>query len=427
MSGEPEFRADEDFARELDRRDPLASFRDRFHLPPGPDGTPLVYFAGNSLGLQPKGVRSHVERELEDWARLAVEGHHTARTPWYSYHEVFREPMARIVGALPEEVVVMNGLTVNLHLLMTTFYRPTAERHRILIEEHAFPSDAYAVETELALHGYDPETGVVVAKARAGEDAIRTEDVLELLEARGPEIALVLLGGVNYFTGQVFDMERIARAARRQGCAVGLDLAHAAGNVPLRLHDWDVDFAAWCSYKYLNAGPGAPAGAFVHERHGRNLALPRQGGWWGNDPATRFQMHRETRFVPRPGADGWQLSNPPILSMAALRAALELFDEAGIEALRAKSVLLTGYLQFLVDAIPARGIETITPREPERRGCQLSIRARRGPHAFFEALVAAGVQGDFREPDVIRVAPTPLYNTFHEAWRFARVLLRTAP
>jgi kynureninase len=417
---------DESRAKEMDARDPVRAFRARFHLPEGPDAKPLIYFVGNSLGLQPKRAREIVERELDDWARLGVEGHFHARLPWYSYHERFRAPLGRLVGALPEEVVVMNGLTVNLHLLMATFYRPTQARHKILVEEHAFPSDAYAVQTQLLVRGFDPETGVIEARSRPGEETLRAEDLEEVLERRGREIALVLLGGVNYFTGQVLDMPRIVAAARRQGCFVGLDLAHAAGNVPLRLHDWDVDFAAWCSYKYLNAGPGAVAGAFVHERHARDTSLPRLGGWWGNDPGTRFRMHSETRFVPRPGADGWQMSNPPILAMAPLSASLELFDEAGFERLREKSVLLTGYLQGLIDAIPEGGVEMITPREPSGRGCQASLRVAHRPRAMFDALAAEGVQGDFREPDVIRVAPTPLYNTFHEVWRFAEVLARVA-
>ena len=428
MSGLPAvataFRPEESFARELDERDRLRSCRERFHIPLRANGAPLVYFAGNSLGLQPKTVRGLVERELEDWAALAVEAHHKGRTPWYSYHEVFRETGARLVGALPGEVVMMNSLTVNLHLLLVTFYRPTRERHRILIEDRAFPSDAYAVQTQLRYHGYDPGEALVVARPREGEHAVRTEDLEALLEEKGREIALVLIGGVNYVTGQVFDMQRIAAAARRQGSLVGFDLAHAAGNIPLHLHDWDVDFAAWCSYKYLNSGPGAVAGAFIHDRHGVNPDLPRFAGWWGNDPKTRFQMHRETRFVPRPGADGWQVSNPPILSMAPLSASLEIFDEVGMEALRAKSVLLTGYLEYLVDRLPGGRLEWITPREPEARGCQLSLLVRERPADLFRTLSTEGVVGDFREPNVIRVAPVPLYNTFHEVWRFAEVLVR---
>jgi len=418
--------SDERQARELDGRDPLRAYRERFHLPPGPGGEPLVYFAGNSLGLEPKAVSGLVEEELREWARLGVEGHMRGKNPWYSYHERFRGPAARLVGALPDEVVIMNGLSVNLHLLMVTFYRPTPERHKILIEERAFPSDAYAAQTQLLHHGYDPEQGLLVASPRPGEHVLRTEDVVALIEKRAEEIALVLLPGVHYFTGEVLEMPRIAAAARARGIPVGFDLAHAVGNVPLRMHDWGVDFAAWCSYKYLNAGPGAPAGIFVHERHARDTRLPRFGGWWGNDPATRFQMHRETRFVAREGADGWQLSNPPILAMAPLAAALALFDEAGMEALRAKSERLTGYLMDLVGRIPGDRFEVITPREPQARGCQASILVHERPRELFEALGAGGIVGDFREPNVIRVAPTPLYNTFHEVWRFARVLARAA-
>ncbi len=424
MMGEREFSDGEDLAREMDARDPLRAYRDRFHLPPGATGEPLVYFAGNSLGLQPKAVPALVEQELEDWARLAVDAHLHGRTPWYSTHERFREVGARLVGALPGEVVMMNGLTVNLHLLLVTFYRPTRERHKILVEHRAFPSDAYAVETQLLHHGYDLAEGVVTVAPRPGEHRVRTEDAEALIEERAEEIALVLLPGVHYFTGEVMDMKRIAAAARAKGIPVGFDLAHAAGNVPLRLNEWDVDFAAWCSYKYLNAGPGAPAGAFIHERHGRNTRLPRFAGWWGNDPTTRFQMHRETRFAAREGADGWQVSNPPILSMAPLAASLSMFDEVGMEALRAKSERLTGYLLDLVDRIPGDRFEVITPREAAGRGCQVSILVRERPRELFQALVAEGVVGDFREPNVIRVAPTPLYNTFHEVWRFARVLER---
>ena len=416
----------EGYAHELDARDPLAAFRGRFWLPEGQAGEPVVYFAGNSLGPQPRTARAFALREIEDWAKLGVAGHHDARTPWYSYHEGLRDPLARIVGALPEEVVAMNGLTVNLHLLMATFYRPTSARHAILIEEHAFPSDAFAVETVVRTRGYDPVTSIVIARARPGEHALRTEDLEELVERRGSEIALVLLGGVNYYTGQAFDMRRIAACARSRGCVVGLDLAHAAGNVPLQLHDWDVDFAAWCSYKYLNAGPGAPAAAFVHARHGADTSLPRLGGWWGNDPVTRFRMERDARFVPRPGADGWQLSNPPILSMAPLRAALEIFDEAGIDRIRAKSILLFSYLDSLIDALPAGRFETITPRAPESRGSQVSILVHERPRELFEALAREGVVGDYREPNVIRIAPAPLFNTFHEVWRFVRVLARVA-
>jgi kynureninase len=343
-----------------------------------------------------------------------VDAHFEGDAPWYAYHELLREGSARLVGAQPAEVVVMNGLTVNLHLMLVSFYRPTAERHKILVEDCAFPSDNYAVRSQLRLHGFDPEDGVIVARS--------AEDLEALLERRGREIAVVLLGGVNYFTGQLFDLPRLTESARRQGCTIGLDLAHAAGNVPLALHDWGVDFAVWCGYKYLNGGPGTAAGCFVHERHARRPDLPRLAGWWGNDPARRFRMHLEREFEPVAGADGWQLSNPPILSMAPLRAALALFDEAGMPALRAKSVLLTAYLQHWIDRAGGGRIEVLTPRDPAARGCQLSLRLRERARELFDALRGAGVVGDFRPPDVVRLAPVPLYNTFHEVWRFGQVL-----
>lgn len=425
----PVFRSDEDFAHALDRDDPLAACRERFHIPARPDGQPVIYLCGNSLGLMPRTAREAVNTELDDWAALAVDGHFHGRNPWYGYHEPLREPAARLVGALPHEVVMMNSLTVNLHLMMVSFYRPTAERFKILIEDCAFPSDRYAAQSQLRCHGFDPDEGLAVLRPRPGEHTLRTEDIEALLEREGPRIALLLLGGVNYYTGQVFDMPRIAAAARRQGCVVGLDLAHAAGNVPLSLHDWDVDFAAWCSYKYLNGGPGAVAGCFVHERHARDTELPRFGGWWGNDPATRFRMHLNERFEPVASADAWQLSNPPILSMAAVRASLAIFDEIGVQRLRAKSQTMTAYLLYLLENLWGRKaggrakLEIITPLEPEARGCQLSILVHTDePQRLQQALQDEGVVCDFRPPNVVRVAPVPLYNTYHELWRFAQVL-----
>lgn len=418
----PLYEDSEAFAGRLDERDPLRKYRARFEIPRGPEGDPAVYFNGNSLGLMPKSVRVAVTQELNDWASHAVEGHFKAAEPWFSYHERFREPVARLVGALPEEVVVMNGLTVNLHLMMTTFYRPTRDRFKILIEDGAFPSDAYAAASQLKLHGFEPEEGLIRATPRDGESVLHTEDVLALLEERGGEIALVLLPGVQYYTGQLFDLAAITAAAHAGGCVAGWDLAHAVGNVPLELHAWEADFAVWCSYKYLNAGPGAIAGCFVHERHGKNAGLLRMAGWWGNDPATRFEMDREREFVPREGADGWQLSNPPILAMAPLAASLEIFDGAGMEGLRRKSVVLTGYLEWLLGRIPGRRFEILTPTEPERRGCQLSLRMPAGARETASALEAAGIVVDFRPPDVLRVAPVPLYNTFGEVRRFVRVL-----
>ena len=332
------YSTEEDFALQQDREDSLRAFRDRFHIPLGSDGLPLIYFVGNSLGLMPRATRTIVDQELEDWARLGVDGHFDAATPWYSYHETLREPAARLVGAQPDEVVCMNSLTVNLHLLMATFYRPTKTRHKILMEDPAFPSDTYAIKSQIAHHGFEPDESLVLARPRAGEQTLREEDIEALIEKEGDQIALVLFAGVNFFTGQFFDLAKITEAAQKRGCSVGIDLAHAAGNVPLRLHDWNIDFAVWCSYKYLNSGPGAVAGAFVHERHATNRELPRFAGWWGNDPATRFRMQLEPDFIPVPSADSWQLSNPPILAMAPLRASLAIFDDAGgMEPLRAKS------------------------------------------------------------------------------------------
>jgi kynureninase len=401
----------EDFARSQDAADPLRHFRQRFHVPPG------VYLCGNSLGLQPREARTLVEQELDSWAELAVEGHFRGKSPWYGYHEQFRDSGARLVGARPGEVVMMNSLTVNLHLMMATFYRPDGKRTKLLIDAPTFPSDLYAVHSQVRHHGLDPSGYLLTVAPRPGEELLREEDVESLLRERGGEIALVLLNGVNFLTGQWLDVERLTHAAHAEGCAIGWDLAHAAGNVVLQLHDWDVDFACWCNYKYLNSGPGAVAGCFVHERHGKNLDLPRLAGWWGNDPATRFRMQLERDFVPREGADGWQVSNPPVLAMAPLRASLDLFDEAGMGPLRAKSEALTGYLEWLLgDAVPV-----LSPREPSRRGCQLSLRVP-GGRGLVKKLESAGVVCDFREPDVLRVAPVPLYNSFHDVWQFTAIL-----
>src|SRR6266446_9210790 len=415
--------ADEHFALQLDAEDPLRQFRAKFHLPLGKDDKPVIYFAGNSLGPMPKSARQIVDDELDNWAKLGVDAHHATGTPWYSYHEALREPTARLVGANSLEVICMNSLTVNLHLMMATFYRPTKSRFKVLMEEPAFPSDTYAIKTQLTHHGLDPKDALVLARPRKGEFTVRTEDILDIIDEHADHLAVVMMGAVNFFTGQLVDIEEVTAAAQKHGIVVGFDLAHAAGNVPLSLHEWNVDFAAWCSYKYLNAGPGAVAGAFVNERHATNTKLPRLAGWFGNDPNTRFRLHLEPEFVPVPSADGWQISNPPILSMAPLRASLSIFDEAGgMEALRAKSIKLTGYLQFLLEQSGSKKFTVITPREPEERGCQLSILAHEHPKKLFEKLEAAGVKCDFREPNVIRAAPTPLYNSFHEVWRFARIL-----
>ena len=437
---------------ELDAGDPLRDFRGRFHIPQRPDGGEVVYFTGNSLGLQPKTTRAYVDQELDDWATLGVEGHLHARHPWLPYHEFLTEQMARVVGAKPVETVVMNSLTVNLHLMMVSFYRPTPDRYKIVIEKGAFPSDQYAVKSQLGFHGrvlrsstYEggvdaarggrggslsaetvepPEGGtqnaLIELTPREGEATLRTEDILDTIERHGDSIALVLLGGVNYYTGQAFDIRSITEAAHRVGAIAGFDLAHAAGNLELNLHDWDVDFAVWCSYKYLNAGPGAVAGAFIHERHANAFDLPRFAGWWGHDKQTRFLMGPD--FVPIPGAEGWQISNPPILQMAALRASLEIFDEAGMSALRSKSEKLTGYLEYLLAQIADERISVITPRDPAQRGCQLSIRVKVADTSLFEAIIARGVAADWREPDVIRVAPVPLYNSFIDVHEFVQIL-----
>jgi kynureninase len=417
------FSADEDFARQLDADDSLCGFRDRFHLPPGNDGRPLIYLAGNSLGLMPKSAREIVDRELDDWATLGVDAHLSAQTPWYSYHETLREPMARLVGARPLEVVCMNSLTVNLHLMLATFYRPTKSRFKILMEEPAFPSDTYAIKTQLVHHGLDPRKALLLIRPREGEFIVRHEDIESAFEKEGEQIAVAVIGAVNFFTGQLFDIPLIATAARRRGIIVGIDLAHAAGNVPLSLHDWNVDFAVWCSYKYLNAGPGAIAGSFVHERHATNTQLPRLAGWFGNAPNTRFRLHLEPEFIPVASADGWQISNPPILSMAPLRASLAIFDEAGgMAPLRDKSIKLTSYLRFLLASAGSGRFSIITPEEDTSHGSQLSILVRDGAKELFEKLEGSGVKCDFREPNVIRAAPAPLYNTFQEAWRFAELL-----
>jgi kynureninase len=410
------FGAGENFAREMDAKDPLAHFRERFHIPKTADGADTIYLCGHSLGLQPKNVRNYVEQELKDWELLGVEGHFQGKNPWMPYHRLLTDQTAALVGANPSEVVVMNSLTVNLHLMMVSFYRPTPERHKILIEEGAFPSDQYAVKSQIGFHGLDPATSLLELNPRAGERSVRDEDILDLIQREGDSIALIMLGGVNYSSGQVFDMPAVTRAGHAKGCTVGFDLAHAAGNIPLHLHDWGPDFAMWCSYKYLNGGPGCVAGCFVHERHARDWDLPRFAGWWGHDQDTRFQMGPD--FQPMPGAEGWQLSNPPILALAALRGSMELFEEAGMENLRRKSVALTGYLEFLLDQQRSSAFSIITPREPARRGAQLSIRMKKSGRGMCDRLTEQGILCDWREPDILRVAPIPLYNTFTDVYRF---------
>ncbi|MEU9019601.1 kynureninase [Actinomadura sp. NPDC048394] len=407
-------------ALRLDETDPRPSLREEFLIPPAPGGTypEAAYFAGNSLGLQPKAVAGRLREELDDWARLAVEGHTQARRPWVDYHELLREPAARLVGALPHEVVAMNSLTVNLHLMMASFYRPSGDRTRIVIEDSAFPSDSYAVASQAVHHGLDPAGTVVRLTPRPGEDTLRTEDVLAFLEREGGTVALLMLGGVNYLTGQLMDMAAITKAGRAAGAVVGWDLAHAAGNVPLRLHDWDVDFAAWCTYKYLNSGPGAVAGCFVHERHVADPSVPKLSGWWGTEPSVRFRMDPD--IAPPASADAWQLSNPPILALAPVLASLEIFDRVGMDALRARSERLTGYLAARL--APLRGVQVITPDDPAARGSQLSLRVADAGGLVRRLAETHGVVADAREPDVVRFAPVPLYCTFHDCHRAAEAL-----
>ncbi|SIT89876.1 kynureninase [Pontibacter indicus] len=409
------------FAQEQDNLDPLKHFKDRFYFPQV-NGRDAIYFCGNSLGLQPKSAQMYIDNEMYKWANLAVEGHFKGEEPWFNYHKLLTNGAARVVGAKPQEVVIMNQLTVNLHLMLVSFYRPEGKRIKIIMEGGAFPSDQYALETQVKFHGYTPEEAIVELFPREGEHTLRTEDILQSIAEQGEELALVLMGGINYYTGQVYDMAAITEAGHEAGAVVGFDLAHAAGNVPLQLHDWDVDFAVWCTYKYLNSGPGGTAGAFVHERHANNPDLPRFAGWWGHDASVRFQMKKG--FIPMPGAEGWQLSNAQILPMAVHRASLELFDEAGMENLRAKSEKLTGYLEYLIDDVQVGKdvLEMITPRDPQARGCQISLLVKQNARELFNKLMEAGIIVDFREPSVIRVAPTPLYNSFEEVYRFSEIL-----
>ncbi|HLM54334.1 MAG TPA: kynureninase [Pseudoxanthomonas sp.] len=402
----------------LDAADPLRPLRNEF-LVPKHKNNDQIYFCGNSLGLQPRNARGHVQRVLDKWAHEAVEGHFTGDAQWLTYHEQVREPLARIVGAQPGEVVAMNTLTVNLHLMLASFYRPTRERPAILMEAGSFPSDRYALESQVRFHGFDPTYDLIELESDEANGTLSTAAIERAIAEHGPRLALVLWPGVQYRTGQAFDLGEIARLGHAQGAVVGFDLAHSVGNVPLRLHDSGADFAVWCHYKYLNAGPGAVAGCFVHERHART-DRPRLAGWWGHDRDTRFQMGRD--FVPTPGAEGWQLSNPPVLAMAPLLGSLELFDKAGgMAALRAKSEKLTGFLEALIRARLAGTLEIVTPAEPARRGCQLSLRVaggRQRGRELFDYLASVGTLGDWREPDVIRISPAPLYNRYMEVYRF---------
>lgn len=417
-----------EFAQQQDNADPLKSYRDKFYFP-HMHGREVVYFTGNSLGLQPKATQDYVLNELEDWATFGVEGHFHARKPWLPYHEQFAVPVAKIIGALPDEVVMMNQLTVNLHLLMVSFYRPTPERYKILCEAKAFPSDQYAIESQVKFHDYEYDDAVIEVAPREGEVCIRNEDILTAIEKNKDSIALIIIGGVNYYSGQAFDMKSITEAGHKAGAMVGFDLAHAAGNLKLHLHDWNVDFACWCTYKYLNSGPGSVGGVFIHEQNLNDPSIPRFSGWWGHDKLTRFKM--EKGFIPMQTAEAWQMSNAPVLSMAAHKASVDMFDEVGMDALVNKAEKLTGYLEFVIDDINRSlsnsgnkdgFLEIITPRDKAQRGCQLSIVAHGRGKDLFNKLTEAGVISDWREPNVIRCAPVPLYNSFEDVYRFGEAL-----
>ncbi len=406
------------FAQQLDKEDKLAHFRNEFYLLKK-DGKPVTYLCGNSLGLQLKTVKAAIEQELKDWAELGVEGHFDGKNPWMYYHHFLTEKAARVVGAKPREVVVMNNLTANLHLMMVSFYRPTKTRFKIMMEGTAFPSDQYAMETQARFHGFNPEEAIIELKPREGEYTLRTEDIIAIINEHKDDLAIIMMGGVNYYTGQAYDMEAITKAGHAVGAMVGFDCAHAAGNLQLQLHDWDVDFAVWCTYKYLNSGPGGTSGVFVHERHGNNPELIRFAGWWGHDEQERFQMKKG--FKPMQGAAGWQLSNAQIFPMAIHNASLALFDEAGMNNLRAKSEKLTAYLEFILSDYRDY-LTIITPKNPAERGCQLSIVVKENGKKLFDYLMEHHILPDWREPDVIRMSPVPMYNTFEEVLEIGEVL-----
>ena len=414
-----------DFALLQDQHDPLKDFRNKFYIPLF-QGKPGIYFTGNSLGLQPVATQDYVLNFLQDWANLGVEGHFHGKTPWLSYHEIFPDKLSKLIGALPEEVVVMNQLTVNLHLLLITFYRPTTQRYKIICESKAFPSDQYALESQVKLHGLDPENAIIEIEPREGEYALRTEDIIGEVKKHANELALVIFGGVNYYSGEVMDMKAITEATHAAGAMCGYDLAHAIGNIELKLHEWEVDFACWCSYKYLNSGPGAVAGAYIHSRYIADSSLLRLAGWWGHEKSSRFEMKKG--FKPIPTAEGWQLSNAPILSMAAHKASLDIFDEAGMNNLVAKSQLLTAFGFFVLEHVNNqfhdKPLVIITPSDPSQHGCQISILVKNNGRQLFTILQQHGIVSDWREPDVIRIAPVPLYNTFEEIYKFGEVLLR---
>jgi kynureninase len=413
------FNTSVEFAQAEDQIDILHSFRERFLFPQHKDLN-TVYFCGNSLGLQSTAVKYLMDIELSDWAKYGVEGHFEAKSPWFSYHQQFSKPLSQIVGAKTEEVVAMNTLTVNLHLLLLSFYRPSNGRYKIIMEAGAFPSDQYAIETQVRMYGYDPNDAIIEITPRAGAHIIEEEDILAAIKEAGDSLSVVLFGGVNYYTGQLFDMKSITEAAHQVGAYCGFDLAHAVGNVPLALHQWNVDFACWCSYKYLNSGPGAVGGAFVHEKHGNNPNTFRLAGWWGNEESTRFKMQKG--FVPAQGAASWQMSNAPVFNMVAHRASLDLFDKATMASLREKSIRMTAYLEYLLQQLTNLKFTIITPQNPNRRGAQLSLLFAERGREVFNALTENGVIADWREPNVIRIAPVPMYNNFEDCHRFYSIL-----
>ena len=409
-----------DYAKQLDQEDPISYLRNQFHIPRDKHGKEWLYFTGNSLGLQPKITSKYIEQELDDWANFGVEGHFEAKNPWLSYHELLTDTMAKVVGAKPIEVVVMNTLTTNLHLLMVSFYQPSKTKYKIIIESDAFPSDRYAVQSQLSFHGFDPEEALIEWKPKEGKELLELEDLKSILDSQGDEVALLLIGGVNYYTGQYLDIKKIAELGHAKKCMVGIDLAHGAGNIQLNLHDSSIDFAAWCTYKYLNSGPGSLSGLFVHEKHAQRKDLPRFAGWWNHNKETRFNMRQP--FDVMEGAEGWQLSNPPILSMAAIKASLDIFEKVGMDALVKKSKKLTGFFEYLVNEIASDTIEIITPTNPNERGCQLSLKVKNADKNLHKKLTENNIITDWREPDVIRCAPVPMYTSFEDVYHMVTIL-----
>ena len=409
-----------DYAKQLDQEDPISYLRNQFHIPRDKHGKEWLYFTGNSLGLQPKITSKYIEQELDDWANFGVEGHFEAKNPWLSYHELLTDTMAKVVGAKPIEVVVMNTLTTNLHLLMVSFYQPSKTKYKIIIESDAFPSDRYAVQSQLSFHGFDPEEALIEWKPKEGKELLELEDLKSILDSQGDEVALLLIGGVNYYTGQYLDIKKIAELGHAKKCMVGIDLAHGAGNIQPNLHDSSIDFAAWCTYKYLNSGPGSLSGLFVHEKHAQRKDLPRFAGWWNHNKETRFNMRQP--FDVMSGAEGWQLSNPPILSMAAIKASLDIFEKVGMDALVKKSKKLTGFFEYLVNEIASDTIKIITPTNPNERGCQLSLQVKNADKNLHKKLTENNIITDWREPDVIRCAPVPMYTSFEDVYHMVTIL-----